>query len=64
MCQHCADTDVSVLIAAYPLVILLVESEHDKTNKMTPVPSEDSNQPWQLPSLISLSCPHEATLGP
>ena len=27
-------------------------------------PSEDSDQPGHLPSLISLRCPHEETLGP
>ena len=27
-------------------------------------PSEDSDQPEYLPSLISLCCPHEETLGP
>ena len=36
----------------------IVENEppHDKTNKMTCVPSEDSDQPGNLPSLISLCC--------
>ena len=28
------------------------EPPHDKTNKMTPVTSEDSDQPGHLPSLI------------
>ena len=28
------------------------------------VPSKDSDQPGHLPSLISLRCPHEETLGP
>ena len=28
------------------------EPPHDKTNKMTFVPSEDSDQPWHPPSLI------------
>ena len=37
---------------------------HDKTNKMACAPSEDSDQPGRLPSLISLRCPHEETLGP
>ena len=31
---------------------LLNELEHDKTNKMTCVPSEDSDQPGHLPSLM------------
>ena len=37
---------------------------HGKTNKMACVPSEDSDQPGHLPSLISLRCPHEESLGP
>ena len=50
------------------------ELRHDKTNK---TPSEDSDQPGNLPSLIrvfavwasaqsdqSLHCPHEEALGP
>ena len=36
------------------------DPEHDKTIKMTCVPSESSDQPGQLPNLIS----HEETLGP
>ena len=40
------------------------EPLHDKTNKITFVHSEDSDQPGHLPSLISLRCPHEETLGP
>ena len=37
----------------------------DKTNKMVCVPSgEDSDQPGHPPSLISLRCPHEESLGP
>ena len=39
------------------------ELEHDKTNKMTCAPSEDSDQPGHLPSLISLRCLHEETMG-
>ena len=39
------------------------EPPHDKTNKMACVPSEDSDQPGHPPSLISLCCPHEETLG-
>ena len=35
------------------------EPEHDKTNKIKYVPSEDSDQPDQ-----SLHCPHEEALGP
>ena len=40
------------------------EPPHDKTNKMACAPSEDSDQPGHPPSLISLRCPHEGTLGP
>ena len=40
------------------------EPPHDKTNKMACAPSEDSDQPGRLPSLISLHCRHEETLGP
>ena len=32
------------------------EPPDDKTNKMICVPSEDSDQPGHLPSLISLHC--------
>ena len=34
----------------------LFEPPHDKTNKMTCAPSNDSDQPGHLPSLISLRC--------
>ena len=40
------------------------ELPHDKTNKTICAPSEDSDQPGHPPSLISLCCPHEETLGP
>ena len=40
------------------------EPPHDKTNKMTCAPSEDSDQPGRPPSLIILRCLHEETLGP
>ena len=40
------------------------EPPHDKTNKTACLPSEDSDQPGHLPSLISLCCPHEETLHP
>ena len=45
------------------LIIIKYEPWYDKINKMTCVPSEDSDQPRHLPSLISLCCPHEETLG-
>ena len=42
---------------------LMCEPEHDKTS-MTCAPTEDSDQTGYSPSLISLRCPHEDTLGP
>ena len=43
---------------------LIFEPEHDKTNKVACAPSEDSDQPGHLLSLVSLLCPHEESLGP
>ena len=40
------------------------EPPHDKTNKMTFVPSEDSDQPGHPPSLISLRLRSVGSLGP
>ena len=41
------------------------EPPHDKTNKMTFVPSEDSNQPGHPPSLIRVFAVHlMGSLGP
>ena len=40
------------------------EPPHDKINKMTCAPSEDSDKPGHPLSLISLRCPHDETLGP
>ena len=41
------------------------EPPHDKTNKITYSPSEDSCQPGHPPkSDQSLRCPHEESLGP
>ena len=37
------------------------EPAHDKTYKMA---CKDSDQPGHPPSLISLRCPHEESLGP
>ena len=42
----------------------IFEPHHDKTNKMECAPSEDSDQPGHPPSLMSLHCPHEESLGP
>ena len=35
---------------------IINEPQHDKTSKLTCAPSEDSDQPGHLPSLISLRC--------
>ena len=43
---------------------IIYEPAHDKTNKMTCVPSKDSDQSGHPLSLISLRCPHEDSLGP
>ena len=40
-------------------IYISLEPLHDKTNKMTFAPSEDSDQPGH-----SLRCPHEETLSP
>ena len=37
----------------------IFEPVHDKTNKMSNAPNEDSDQPGYPPSLISFHCPHE-----
>ena len=42
----------------------LNKPQHDKTNKLTCAPSEDSDQLGHPSSLISLRCPHEESLGP
>ena len=42
----------------------IFEPPHDKTNKVAFAPSEESDQPGHPPSLISLRCPHEESLGP
>ena len=39
------------------------EPPHDKTNKMACVPSKDSDQHGHPPSLISIRCLHEESLG-
>ena len=40
------------------------EPPPDKTNKMACASSEDSDQPGYPPSLISLCCSREESLGP
>ena len=50
----------------YPELIiskLKNEPQHDKSNKMTCAPSEDSDQPGHPPNLIRVF-PHEENLGP
>ena len=42
----------------------LIELEHGKTNKMTCVPSKDSDLPGHPPKLISLPCLLVKSLGP
>ena len=37
-------------------IYIKIEPPHDKTNEMAYAPSEDSDQPEHLPSLISLRC--------
>ena len=44
------------LTIAFKLTYILFEPPRDKTNKLTCAPSEDSDQPWHPPSLISLRC--------
>ena len=44
-------------------LLIIIELQHDKTNKMTGVPSEGSDQPGH-PSDQSLRCSHEEALGP
>ena len=39
------------------------ESQHDKTNKMTCVPSKDSDQPGHPPSLIRVFSLHGGSIG-
>ena len=40
------------------------ELPHDKSNKTASVPSDDSDHPVHLRSLISHRGPHDETLGP
>ena len=58
-----AKAQVSLRICTVLLEHTIYEPAHDKTNKMTCAPSEDSDQPAYPPSLISLRCPHEETSG-
>ena len=56
---------VSILFAqTFLFQQLPFEPSHDKINKMAFAPSKDSDQPGHPPSLISLRCPLEETLGP
>ena len=64
------DTSIWILIAIFTIVCMFLgfqnanEPEHDKTNKMTCGPSEDSDQPGHLPSLVRLCCLLEESLDP
>ena len=49
-------TSVSLAGAGY-----VFAPKHDKNSKIPCASSEDSDQPWHPPSLISLRCPHEET---
>ena len=49
-CAHCDETEVRTFLPHDGS--LLYEPLYDQTNKMTSVPSEDSDQPGHLPSLI------------
>ena len=42
---------------------IIIKPEHDKTNKIC-ASSEDSDQPGHPPSLISIRCRPQETLGP
>ena len=59
----CQDLSVQIF-RIFTVHVVLMEPLHDKTNKMTYAPSEDSDQPGYPPSPISLRCPHEKSLGP
>ena len=45
-------------------MVLPYEPPHNKINKMTCAPSEDSDQPGHPPIVISRRCPPEESLGP
>ena len=48
-----------------PCCLIIIEPSHDKTNKMTFAPSEDSDQPGHSPSLIRVFAVRiKETLGP
>ena len=55
----CAPVEYRILLRVFTF-----EPRHDKPNKMACAHSEDSDQPGHPPSLVSLRCPHEETLGP
>ena len=54
----------SIQLAHEKMVLITYDPPYDKTNKMECAPSEHSDQPGHPPSLISLRCLHEETLGP
>ena len=45
------------------MTLILIEPLHDKTNKMTWTPIEDSDQPWHLPSLTRVFTVRIRNLG-
>ena len=51
---------VSILLLLQRIELGLTTNEppHDKTNKMTCVPSKDSDQPWHPPNLIRVCAVH------
>ena len=51
-------------LTSFRLIKVYLSHLMAKTNLMTCAPSEDSDQRGHPPSLISLRCPHEETLGP
>ena len=51
-------------MALTPAVEKIYEPAHDKPYKMACVPSEDSDQSGHPPSLTSLHCLHDKSLGP
>ena len=55
--------DDLLLISVHIVTYCSHESEHDKTN-MTCAPSQYSDQPAHLPSLIRVQCPPGEGVGP
>ena len=51
-CWFCHEAAQLVLLAWRTACYKTIEPQHDKTNEMTCAPSEDSDQPGHLPSMI------------